>query len=154
ARSGYGAAVWNGTGNAAMGKRTAIAADAATPCSRIDILGGAPLALVDVRAWDDSAALVGTTEGANSAVLFSCGKKKLHFEVEARGRPGPFAIEIRKEPWDHPSFQTAPLAASRMLTRFVDGPPWTAPGTASAVPSSSSTQRGEPRGKSRSRRTS
>jgi hypothetical protein len=86
-----------------------------------------------VRAWDDAAALVGATEGANGAVLFACGKKKLHVEVEARGRPGPFAIEIRKEPWDHASFQTAPLAASRMLSRFVEGPPWTAPGTASGV---------------------
>jgi hypothetical protein len=133
AKAGYGAPSWSGTGNASMGKRTAIAADAATPCSRIDVVGGAPLALVDVRAWDDAATLVGTTEGSNGAVLFSCGRKKLHLEVEARGRPGPFAIDIRKEPWDHASFATAPLAASRMLSRFVDGPPWTALGTASAV---------------------
>jgi hypothetical protein len=129
-KAGYGASLSSASGNAAMGKRTTVALDVTTPCSRIDISGGAPLALLDARAWDDSANLVGRTEGVTGAVLFACGKKKVQLEVEARGRPGPFAVEVRKETWEHPSFAAAPLAASRMLARFVDGPPWVAPGTA------------------------
>lgn len=129
-RAGYGNATSTATGNAAMGRRTTVAMDVTTPCSRIDVSGGSPLALVDVRAWDDAATLVGKTEGTMGAVLFACGRKKIHLEVEARGRPGPFVAEARKETWEHASFTTAPLAASRMLSRFVDGPPWIAPGTA------------------------
>src|SRR5262249_54573577 len=38
-------------------------------------------------------------------------------DLGTRGRPGPFALLVRAEPWKDPTFAAHPLAASRMLAR-------------------------------------
>lgn len=132
-KAGYAAPTASVTGNASVGRRAMVPLDLPGPCARLDVVGGAPVALVEARAWDDAGALAGSGDGAQGAALFVCGKKRVNVEVEAKGRPGPFAIDARKEPWDSPAFASAPLAASRMLGRYVDAPPFVMRGSAGAA---------------------
>lgn len=132
-KAGYAAASASITASATVGHRALVSLDVPATCARLDVVGGAPLALVRARAWDERAALVGQGEGSQGATLFACGKKRVTVQVEATGRGGPFAVEVRREPWASPVFATAPLAASRMLGRFNDAPPWVAPGVAASV---------------------
>lgn len=126
---GYPAAVVNKNGVLVIGRRSTIpleltsprAAKAASVCSRVDVVGGEPLALVDAEIWDDTGTLVSRTYGASSATVFSCARAKVDLELEARGRPGPFAVMARPERWNDPAFAAHPLAASRMLAASTTG---------------------------------
>lgn len=132
-KAGYAAPSASATGSAIVGRRTLVSLDVPPTCARIDVIGGAPLALVRARAWDDHAGLAGDGEGRQGATLFECGKKRVTVEVEANGRGGPFAVDVRREPWASPAFAPAPLAASRMLGRFTDTLPWVAPGVVASA---------------------
>jgi hypothetical protein len=124
AKAGYGAATQTQTGQLQLGRRATLPIDlGGAPCARIDIVAGAPLALVDASVWDDSGALLGTGDGADGAVLFACGKGKVRVDLGTRGRPGPYALLVRPEKWKDAAFSTHPLAASRMLARTADGKP-------------------------------
>ena len=70
----------------------------------------------------DSSALVTSGEGSNAVTLFTCAHAKGRLELETRGRPGPYAVLVRKERWQDPVFSKHPLAAARMLSRAADGP--------------------------------
>jgi hypothetical protein len=116
--AGYGAPLKTQTGQLHLGRRVTIPVDLpAGPCARIDVVAGAPLALVEGAVWDDSGSLLATGDGADGAVLFACGKGKVRVDLGTRGRPGPFAVLVRPENWKDPSFAAHPLAASRMLAR-------------------------------------
>ncbi len=117
AKAGYAAAVASQTGQLQLGRRATLPVTLPSPCARIDIVAGAPLALVEASAWDDSGSLLGSGDGADGAVLFACGKSKARIDIGTRGRPGPFALLVRPEPWKDPSLTAHPLAASRMLSR-------------------------------------
>jgi hypothetical protein len=91
-------------------------------CTRIDVVGGAPLALLQGTIWDDGGDLVTAGDGAASLGLFACTHGKAHLDLEARGRPGPFAVLVRPERWQNPAFGAHPLAAARMLARAAEGP--------------------------------
>jgi hypothetical protein len=54
--------------------------------------------------------------------LFACARTGARLELEARGRPGPFAVTVRPERWKDAAFEAHPLAASRMLARAAMGP--------------------------------
>jgi hypothetical protein len=90
-------------------------------CWRIDLVGGAPTALVSASVWDEHGALVASSEGPRAAALFACGGGVVRVDAEARARAGPFAMVWRPEPWTDASFATSPVAAARMLTRTVSG---------------------------------
>jgi hypothetical protein len=117
-KAGYGAASSTHTGQLQLGRRVTLPVDlGAGPCARVDVVAGAPLAVVDGAIWDDSGGLLSSGEGADGAVLFACGKGKVRVDLGTRGRPGPFALLVRPEKWQSPVFAAHPLAASRMLAR-------------------------------------
>ncbi len=131
AHAGYGAASFTTKGELALGRRATIALDfgnaPAGSCMRIDVVAGAPLALVDARVWSgerdksDKSELVTSGEGAWGAAVFACAHGKARLDLEARGRGGPFAVTTRAEKWKDAAFARFPLAAARMLARAADG---------------------------------
>lgn len=122
---GYGAAVATATGTLVLGRRTSVPLDLKSSegsCSRVDVVAGAPLALMSGRIWSETGSLEASGESAGSLTLFGCAKSAARLELEARGRPGPFAVTVRPERWADPAMGGAPLAASRMLARAAIGP--------------------------------
>jgi hypothetical protein len=128
--AGYPAGTNAGGGSLTLGRRASVPLDP-TPnaCSRVDVMAGAPLSLFDARVWDDHGALVAAGEGAANVALFVCRAQKTQLELEARGRPGPFGVVMRKERWQSQAFMQKPLAASRMLARTADAPLFAVEGT-------------------------
>jgi hypothetical protein len=118
-----------------IGRRTQVPLDlgGTLSCSRVDVVGGAPLALVEATAWDDAGTLVASAEGSDGATLFVCGKGRARLDLETRGRPGPFAVLVRRERWQDASFTKFPLAAARMLARAAEGAAMMHDGTASGA---------------------
>ena len=142
ARAGYGPAAFTSAGTLTLGRRATIPLDlAGAPgiCTRVDVIAGSPLALVEARAWidkgDATASLVSAGEGVWGTALFACerGRGKAWVDLEAHGRTGPFAVTTRAERWRDPAFTAHPLAASRMLARATEGPAMLLEGTAVSV---------------------
>ncbi len=124
AKSGYDVPKGNASGSLALGRRTSIPLDLrplGTPCGRIDIVGGAPLGLVEATVRDDSGSLLAGDRASSTLTLFACGRGMVHLDLEALGRPGPYAVSLRPERWSDPVFAAHPLAASRMLGRSAHG---------------------------------
>jgi hypothetical protein len=124
-KSGYDAAVTTTSGTLTLGHRVSLPLDLkplAGACARIDVVAGAPLALVDARVWSDAGTLLASAEASSSLALFACARMGARLELETRGRPGPFTVSVRPERWRDPLFEALPLAASRMLARAADGP--------------------------------
>ena len=125
AKSGYAAATSTTTGQLVLGRRLSVALDLkplAGACARIDVVAGAPLGLLVARVWDDAGALLAADEASSSMTLFACGRGPARLELETRGRPGPFAVQLRPERWRDPAFAAHPLAASRVMGRAASGP--------------------------------
>jgi hypothetical protein len=125
AKSGYEAATTTTTGTLTLGRRARIPLDLrAIPgsCARIDVVGGAPLALLDAKVWSDAGSLLASADASSSLALFVCARTQGYLEIETRGRPGPFVLTVRPERWRDPAFEAHPLAASRMLGRAAAGP--------------------------------
>jgi hypothetical protein len=125
AKEGYSAPDVVRTGILAIGRLAEIPLDLGMrkeACARVDVVAGAPLALLRAWVWDESGTLVTRGEGATSVALFACRHGKARLELEARGRPGPYASLVRAERWNDPAFSRYPLAASRMLERVAEGP--------------------------------
>ncbi|WP_394841570.1 hypothetical protein LZC95_31405 [Pendulispora brunnea] len=124
ARGGYGAPSSVKNGQLVLGRRVTLPLDlpgGASGCARVDVVGGAPLALIDANIWDTNGVLLASGEGTGGAALFVCGRAKAQIELETRGRPGPFTVMVRPERWQHALFATKPLAATRMLARAATG---------------------------------
>jgi hypothetical protein len=125
AKRGYEAPIASSTGTLALGRRATVPLDfkgLGGTCARIDVVAGAPLALVEARVWDDAGALVASGEASSSLALFACARGSARLELETRGSPGPFAVMVRPERWKDVVFAAHPLAASRMLERAAVGP--------------------------------
>jgi hypothetical protein len=125
AKSGYSPPVAATTGSLVLGRRVSVPLDVrglGGACARIDVVAGAPLALVDARVVDEAGVVLASTEASSSLALFACSRVPIHLELETRGRPGPFWVSMRAERWKDAEFAAHPLAASRMLTRAAVGP--------------------------------
>ncbi len=122
AKAAYGAAATTQNGTLTLGRRTTVPLRLASQsgCNRIDVIAGAPLALIDAAIWDGQH-LLGGGEGAGSVTLFVCGRAKAELELETRGRPGPFSVLVRPETWQSPVFVKSALASARMLGRATSG---------------------------------
>ena len=120
---GYPPARLTTTGSLPLGRRVSVPLDLRAngdACMRVDIVAGAPLAWITGRVWNDGG-LVSSGETSGSLVLFACARGVARVELEALGRPGPFAMLVRTEPWRDPTFDRFPLAASRMLQSAIRG---------------------------------
>jgi hypothetical protein len=125
AKSGYAAPVVTTGGSLTLGRRVSLPLDLqglGGACGRVDVVAGAPLALVDAHVWGEGGALLAAADASSSTTLFVCSHGPARLELETRGRPGPFTVLIRPEPWHDASFVAHPLAASRMLARAALGP--------------------------------
>lgn len=113
---GYGAAKQLTTGKANLGSRSPLAFDLPAGCSRIDVIAGKPLADVGATLWDDKGILLAEGRGGAGVSLFSCGAGgPARIDVEAFSRPGPYAIELRKDKLAPTALVNHPWAASRLL---------------------------------------
>ncbi|HEU4410685.1 MAG TPA: hypothetical protein VFS43_35855 [Polyangiaceae bacterium] len=120
--AGYGAPGSATLGQAEVGRRVSTPVALGAGCSRVDVVGGAPLAGVVAEAWSEAGALLASGEGGGGAALFVCAPAgKVRVEVEATARPGPFAIEVRREAQAPPALAQGGLAAGRLLGRFNAG---------------------------------
>ncbi len=125
AKNGYSAPVTTTKGTLALGRRITVPLELKSQgdaCARVDVVAGAPLALVDARVWSDTGSLLASGEAASSLALFVCAHGNARLDLETRGRPGPFAVTVRPETWKDAAFAAHPLAASRMLARAAEGP--------------------------------
>jgi hypothetical protein len=125
AKSGYAPPDSTQAGVLAIGHVTTLPLDLGATkeaCARVDVVAGAPLALISASAWDEKGARVSEGEGVASVTLFACARGKARLLLEARGRPGPFALLVRPERWKAAAFSQSPVAASRMLARAAEGP--------------------------------
>jgi hypothetical protein len=134
-KAGYAAPSVSRDGQLQLGRRStvALALASSTACTRIDVVAGAPLSMVDAAVWDDTGALVASADSPSDAVLFACGHGTVRADLGTRGRPGPFALLVRAERWSDPAFVRFPLAASRMLSRAALGASGLHEGTARGV---------------------
>jgi hypothetical protein len=132
----YGGPLATASGSLVLGRRTSVPLDLkalGTPCARIDIVAGAPVALVEVRVIDDRGVVLASDEASSSVTAFACARAVVRLEIEARGRPGPFKVTARPERWSDAALSAHPLAASRMLGRAASGPEMLFDGAEAAV---------------------
>ena len=125
AKSGYTGPVATSTGSLLLGRRVTVPIDlkiVGGACARVDVVGGAPLGLLEGSVWDDAGTLLASGEASTSLALFACSRGAVRLELETRGRPGPYVVAVRPERWRDAAFAAHPLAASRMLARAAGGP--------------------------------
>lgn len=122
AKAAYPPAASTESGALVLGRRTTVPLKLPTQtgCNRIDVVAGAPLALIDASAWQGGQ-LLASSEGVGALTLFVCGRPKVELELETRGRPGPFSVMLRPETWQSAVFAKSPLASARMLGRATSG---------------------------------
>jgi hypothetical protein len=120
--SNYSKAKLEAKGTARLGVRTTIPIEVPAGCARIDVLAGTPLSDLAATLWDDRGQLLADTRGGGAASLFPCGKGgALRLDVEALESPGPYAIELRRDPAAPAALVALPLAAARLLGRLNAG---------------------------------
>jgi hypothetical protein len=113
---GYGDPTSIGSGTADVGRRLSFPLNLSEGCVRLDVIGGRPLAGIAADVWDASNNLVASALAGDGPTLFACGKAgRGRIDVEALSRPGPFAIEMRREHAAIAGLITHPLAAGRVL---------------------------------------
>jgi hypothetical protein len=121
AKSGYAPPASLGKGTVVVGKRLSVDLDVPDGCSRLDVLTGDPARGVDAWLWSTTGALVAHGDGDSSATLFACGAlRHARLDVEAVGRSGPFAAELRSVRDMPRVLSEHPVAAGRMLGRFAE----------------------------------
>ncbi|HZF47747.1 MAG TPA: hypothetical protein VE093_03805 [Polyangiaceae bacterium] len=122
ARASYGPAKMVGTGAARTGSRSAVPLELPAGCARVDVVAGKPLADVLAELWDERGTLLGEGRGGAVASVFTCGAGgAARLDVEALGRPGPFAVEVRKDKAAPAALVAHPVAAGRLLARMNAG---------------------------------
>ena len=100
-----------------VGRRLSFPLNLPEGYARIDVIGGRPVAGLTADVWDASNALVASSMSGEGPTLFACGKGgRARIDIEALNRPGPFAIEMRRERVPNGQLVTHPLAASRLLS--------------------------------------
>ena len=90
-------------------------------CSRLDVLTAEPVRDVAVRLWAANDSLLAESEAGAEQVLFACsagGPARL--DTESLARPGPYSVELRREPEPPAVLQDYPLAASRLLGHMLE----------------------------------
>lgn len=102
-----------------VGRRTASPIELQKGCTRLDVIGGAPLRGIDARLWSDSGQLLAEAAGGASTTLFTCGTGKARLDVSALLGPGPVAVLASREPDAPVELSNAPLAGGRLVSRMV-----------------------------------
>lgn len=88
-------------------------------CGRVDVVAGKPTGAIESWLWSERGDLLAHSRGAGTVTLHGCGGGKARLDVEAVALPGPFAAELRSEPNAPAVATTHPLAASRLMGRWL-----------------------------------
>jgi hypothetical protein len=106
-----------GEGSATVGRVASVPVSLPSGCSRIDVVGGAPLGRFRSELWSAAGVLLDASEGGANAPLFRCSSsiEPVRIEVTALGQPGPFVVELRSGPVPDRTLVDATRAASRLL---------------------------------------
>jgi hypothetical protein len=121
AKSGYPPPQRLGTGTLETGRRLTLPVNLPAGCSRLDVIGGAPLRGLEAWVWSASGALVSHAKSGGHAVLFACGRAgQVRLDLESTLRSGPFSVLLRGEPDTHTALANHPLAAGRLLSHVVE----------------------------------
>jgi hypothetical protein len=86
----------------------------------VDVLSGEPVRGLMAWLWSENGSLLARDRSSGQATLFACspgGKARL--DAEALSRPGPYAIELRRESNTPKLLEQSPLAAGRLLASMV-----------------------------------
>jgi hypothetical protein len=119
-RAGYAEGRVVASGQLPLGRRTSTELSLQAGCSRLDWVSGAPLRSVRTWVYAPDGSLLASDEGAHP-VLFVCGKGgKVRLDAESLARPGPFAVELRKERGTPKVLEEQTLAAGRLVRRMVE----------------------------------
>ncbi|MBM4373959.1 MAG: hypothetical protein FJ095_02665 [Deltaproteobacteria bacterium] len=112
-----GSATRAGEGTAMVGRVASIPVTTPQGCSRLDVVGGAPLGRFLTELWSPEGRLLDASEGGASSPLFRCSlsPEALRVEVSALGEPGPFVVELRSGGIPDPVLTEAPVVTSRLL---------------------------------------
>lgn len=102
-----------------LGRRTSTPLTLGSGCTRIDVIGAAPLRGLDARLWTDTGQLRASGSGGSSATLFACGAGKLRLDTAAVLSPGPARVLLQREADVPAELSQAPLAASRLVSRMI-----------------------------------
>jgi len=102
-----------------IGRRSSLSLDLGSGCTRIDLVGAAPLRGVDARLWSDSGQLRASGAGGGSATLFGCGAGKLRLDATALLGPGSVSVVIHREADVPPELTRLPLAGGRLVSRMI-----------------------------------
>lgn len=108
-------------GQAIVGSRSSHPVKLEKGCTRLDVVAGRPLGTVTAALWDDATGeLLAETVGGSGAALHACGPARAaRIDVEARSRPGPYAVEARRDRAAPPALVAHPVAAARLLDRVL-----------------------------------
>jgi hypothetical protein len=101
-----------------VGRRSSTKLTLADGCTRIDVVGAAPLRGVDARLWSDSGQLLAEGSGGGALTLFGCGAGKLRLDTSAHVAPGPVAVLLSREPDAPAELARLPLAGGRLVARM------------------------------------
>lgn len=118
--AGYGRPTLLRKGKLAVGRRESVPLRLARGCFRLDVVLGRPARGVQALLWAPDGSLIASGSGGRGGVLFACshgGNDRL--DVQANIRPGPYAIELRRERGTPAALPDHPLAAGRLLARMV-----------------------------------
>lgn len=118
--SGYPKAKVLGQGQLAVGRRASLDLEIPEGCSRVDVLSGRPVRGIDALLWAANGSLVAHSTSSGQVTLFACGHgDKARLDMEATVLPGPYAVEMRRDPEAHKLLADHPLAAGRLLGRMM-----------------------------------
>jgi hypothetical protein len=102
-----------------VGRRSSTALTLGPGCTRIDVVGSAPVRGVSARLWSDTGALRAEASAGGSVTLFGCGAGKVRLDSSAVLAPGPVSITLRREPDVPPELVRFPLAGGRLVARML-----------------------------------
>jgi predicted small lipoprotein YifL len=102
-----------------VGRRTSSSLTFGSGCTRVELVGAAPLRGLDARLWSESGALRATATGGGSATLFACGAGNVRLDVSAVLAPGTVTVLAQREAAAPPELTRLPLAGGRLVARMV-----------------------------------
>ena len=101
-----------------VGRRSSTRLDLRAGCTRIDVVGAAPLRGLDVRLWSDAGQLRASAAGGGNVTLFGCGSGRVRLDTSAVLGPGSASIVTEPEPDVPVELTRSPLAGSRLVSRM------------------------------------
>lgn len=102
-----------------VGRRSSTTLTLGPGCTRIDVVGSAPLRGLSARLWSETGSLRAQAAAGGSVTLFGCGAGKPRLDASAMLAPGPVTITLQREPDVPPELVRLPLAGSRLVSRML-----------------------------------